>query len=598
MMEDIDFEEFDEVFSRERYRRVAGELLRKMVREFSYEELIDPEKVEGPETEDGWSVYRFSLGDAVYRFRGRERYWDSVMVEPGSVEVDRDGGFRDAYDPFEMVSDLETAVEMSGLTAGHLAEEYLHTVLADLHIDASPSREVLDMGYGEIECEMRGHPWITFNKGRIGWSYDDFLKYAPERRNPVRLDWCAVSRENAEFASLDVTHDELMESELGGQFGEFREEISSRGLDPDRYYLLPVHDYQWSNAVVPLYLEQIANREVVPLGTGDDRYLPMQSVRTFVNIDDTAKCNVKVPMMIKNTLVWRGLPGERTLTAPVMTEYVKNIRDNDPFLTEDCGLVLPGEIAGLNCSQQAFDRLESPPYQFLETLGCIWRESLTEIVDKDEKPITLSALLHVDDGEPLVSELIERSGLSVQEWLHELFDATLPPLLHYLYRYGTVFSPHGQNAILVLEDCTPSRLAVKDFVDDVNVSEHPIKELENLPEDLRSVLRTEPPEGLCWFIVHGLFVGVLRYLSDVLTRHHCYPEKKFWRQVYETVLRYQERFPELEDRFDLFDLFQPCFTKLCLNRNRITDYGYGSRDGRPHATEYGTVANPLHRFDG
>lgn len=203
--------------------------------------------------------------------------------------------------------------------------------------------------------------------------------------------------------------------------------------------------------------------------------------------------------------------------------------------------------------------------------------------------------MHVDgDGVPYITRLAEQSGLSMEEWLDEFFDVVLPPLLHFLYKYGTVFSPHGQNTMLVLDDDgVPSRLAVKDFVDDVNVSDQPLPELEALPDEMHEVLRKEPPEGLCQFIFSGLFVCVLRYVADVLEVHHDYDEEQFWGQAREAILAYQEQFPELEDRFELFDLLRPEFTKLSLNRNRVLEYGYEDADGRPHASEHGTVRNAL-----
>ena len=86
--------------------------------------------------------------------------------------------------------------------------------------------------------------------------------------------------------------------------------------------------------------------------------------------------------------------------------------------------------------------------------------------------VTLAALLHVDGGGcAYVSGLIERSGMETDEWVGKLFDAVLPPLLHYLYKYGTVFSPHGENAILMLKDRAPPRLTMKGFADDVNISD-------------------------------------------------------------------------------------------------------------------------------
>ncbi|WP_319004366.1 ferric iron reductase [Natrinema amylolyticum] len=79
----------------------------------------------------------------------------------------------------------------------------------------------------------------------------------------------------------------------------------------------------------------------------------------------------------------------------------------------------------------------------------------------------------------------------------------------------------------------------------------------------------------------------------VRDRHHDYPEERFWGQVRAAIEDYHERFPELEDRFELFDLLEPTFPKLILNRNRIVDVGYGDLLERPHAIEHGTVPNPL-----
>ncbi|WP_455448023.1 IucA/IucC family protein [Natrinema thermotolerans] len=594
------------VLTEARWDDAGRELLAKIVREFTYEDLLEPEPVADPDGE--WTTYEADLDGTRYRFDAVERFWDSISVRVDSLERDDGDGFEPAADPLQFVVDLEPTIEMDSITAGHLVREYTNTLLADAHIDAddgadadaadATARSVLDMPYAEIEGEMTGHPWLTFNKGRVGWGYDDYRDYAPERSEPIRLSWCGVSREAATFVGVDgLDHEALLEAELGDYYGRFRDDLADRGLDPDDYLFLPVHDWQWENAIVPLFGRQLATNDIVPLGPGPDEYLPMQSVRTFVNADEPAKHNVKLPLQIVNTLVWRGLPGERTEAAPLVTEYVKDVRDSDLFLRDECELVLPGEIAGVNFDHPTFDALEAPPYQYNELLGCVWRESVTDLIDDDQRAMSLAALLHVEDGEPVVSKLVERSDLSLSAWLDELFETMLPPLLHYLYRYGTAFSPHGENTILVLEDDRPARLAVKDFVDDVNVADAPLAELQGLPEDLDDVLLSVPPEELRLFVVYGLFVGVYRYLADLLARHHDYPETEFWGRVRAAIEDYHDRFPDLEERFELFDLLEPSFPKLTLNRNRIVDVGYGDLPERPHAIEHGTVPNPLAEVD-
>jgi siderophore synthetase component len=208
--------------------------------------------------------------------------------------------------------------------------------------------------------------------------------------------------------------------------------------------------------------------------------------------------------------------------------------------------------------------------------------------------MALAALLHTDPaGTPVVAAMIERSGLDTEAWLRRFLGAVLPPLLHYLYRYGTVFSPHGENAMLVHRDGLPLRLALKDFVDDVNLSDQPLPELERVPAEVREVLLREPPAWLCQFLWAGLLIGHFRYLADLLERCEDLPERRFWWLVREEILAYQARFPELAPRFELFDLLAPRFAKICLNRNRLLLDGYADRPERPHAATFGTVRNAL-----
>ena len=571
-------------------------LLTKMLEAFAYEEILAPRKVrDGDDRAD----FRFDLGPASYRFEASERLMDSLHVHGDTVERRTDGDWTGLDDPFRLLRDLGETTDLDGLTEGNLVREYKRTLLADAHIEARKrDREgfdPLDLDYAQLEGEMEGHPWITYNKGRLGWGYDDYRRYAPEMKEPVKLSWVAVRKTTSTFVATDgVDHDSLVRGELGDRYEVFRDRLASKGLDPGSYHLLPVHDWQWEHSVVPLFPDHIADDRIVPLGEGPDEYLPQQSVRTFVNVDHDGKHHVKVPMRILNTLVWRGLPGERTELAPTVTEYIEGIYENDSFL-QDQGLVLPGEIAGINYDHGDFTAIDGSPYQYHELLGVVWRESIHTFLDGDERAVTLSALMHVDgEGVPYVSRLVERSGLTLDEWLESFFDTVLPPLLHFLYRYGTVFSPHGQNTILVVEDGVPTRLAVKDFVDDVNVSDQPLPELAALPDEMHDVLRKEPPEGLCQFVFCGLFVCVLRYVADVLVEHENYTEERFWRHARTAVLDYQAQFPELAERFELFDLLQPEFTKLTLNRNRLFNYGYDDAPARPHAVEHGTVTNPLY----
>jgi siderophore synthetase component len=587
-----------QILQPELWEKASRKLLAKIISELMYEEMLQPDLIE---RSGKIGLYRLTTMEGiVYQFSARIRLFDSFRVNEETI-VRIDGNIsKPATNPIQLLMDIQKTVGMSSTTLGHLIKEYNHTLVADTHILAKKTmseEDVTDLDYYYLEGEMEGHPWITYNKGRIGFGYDDYLCFAPEQKQGVRLFWLGVSKQHATFHSINsYKYENLLENELSTvESRRFYEAIANEGLHKEDYWFLPVHEWQWKNVIIPFFPEDISNRAIIPLGWAEDEYLPQQSVRTFSNISNKLKHHVKLPMSILNTLVYRGLPAERTVIAPRITDYIKGIYEKDTFLKDECRMILPGEVASINYEHPYYSKLPGAPYQYLEMLGCIWRESIYSYMDEGEKPITLAALTYVDGvGKPYISVLIEKSGLSVDEWINKLFGVMMPPLLHYLYQYGVVFSPHGQNTILTLKNHIPERLVIKDFVDDVNVSQHPLPELASLEQELKGVLRSEPPEGLCQFIFTGLFICVLRYVSDILEEHHQYEEERFWSQLKGAIIEYQGRFPELKERYQLFDLMRPSFTKLCLNRNRMLDYGYEDDGERPHASEYGKVKNALH----
>jgi siderophore synthetase component len=578
-----------------RWTETGQALVTKMVAELLYEELLAAE----PAADDP-GAWRVALaGGVAYRFRAARRLFDGWRVEAGSVRRSDAAGEAPASDPVRLLLDLRESAGIDPSTAAHLVKELRATQVADCHLAAggADAAGLLDLDHHAIEGEMGGHPWIVPSKGRLGFGYHDYLRYAPERRAPVRLLWLAARAGAASYQAVPaLPHDRLLAAELDpATVDAFTATLAAGGTDPAGHVWFPVHDWQWEHVVVPLFAPSLAAGDLVVLGQGPDEYLPQQSVRTLTNVSSPARHHVKLPMSILNTLVWRGLPTDRTLAAPRVTEFLTGIVAADPFLAADRRLLLLGEVASVAVPHPDYDRLPGAPYQYRELLGCIWRESLHGRLDPGERAMTMAALLHRDrHGTPVVAALVERSGMTAEGWLAALFEAVLPPLLHVLYRYGTVFSPHGENAILVHRDGIPARLAVKDFVDDVNVSDQPLPELRAaMAPEVAEVLLAEPPEWLCQFLWAALFVGHLRYLADLVEDHLGVGERRFWSMVRATILGYQDRFPELADRFKTFDLLAPRFDKICLNRNRLLTDGYADRPERPHAATHGTVRNAL-----
>lgn len=574
----------------EQWARANRELIAKMITEFQYEEIIAPAVSES-------GALSLALPGATLTGQAVRRALGWWRVLPSSLAVEGGGPLPDAVDVFTAV--LTAAGAEAATVAGAVAE-LSSTLLIDARqlATARPAAELADLEPVLAEAELTGHPWIVANKGRVGFGADDLQAYPPEARADVRLLWLAASPAVADAVAVDgLDPHAVVRQQVGdAEFASLRERAQLGGLDPDTCVYLPVHPWQWAHRILPLHAAQLARGELVFLGEGPARYRPQLAIRTMTDLDDPSRRYLKLPLSILNTSVYRGLPRERTLAAPALTSWLSSVVDGDSFLQET-GLILLGEVAGVSVAHPTYSSLPGVPYQYTELLGAIWREPVQPYLRDGEQAVSLAALLHVDpSGGSFTEELVARSGLTAAAWVERLHAAVLPPLLHVLYKYGAMFSPHGQNCMIVHRDGVPTRLVVKDFVDDLAICSESIPEHAGLTPSVRAALADVILDGktLRKYLQNGLLICVYRYLAEICADRLDVAEQEFWRSARTVLTAYQNRFHgELSDRFTMFDLESPTFPKLCLNRLRLFERGYADDPERPVISAKGSVPNPL-----
>lgn len=605
--------------NRQIWDRAAARLLAKMLGEFAYEKIIEPV----PEPGTG-GRHRLTLDDGgTLAFTARRGVYGSWRVDPDSTEVTAappaahaNGsptaasaepqptgpatGSRPFRDPLTFLTRARGLLGLDGTTLGHLIRELTRTLSADARLDhtALTAEQLAALDYAELEGHQTGHPWLVASKGRLGFSAADAARFTPR---PAARSGCRgsrsapASRSTGAWAASAPPSSCTPESSTG-TYGTPSPRCCAPGgttrglpLPPraplavgrvDRAALRPGHRRRRHSGP--------AHRRGRP---------PPAAVHPHVRERGAPRAAHREAPALHPQHPGLARPADRAdPRRPRGHRLGPGLCEDDPFLRDTCRVVLLGEVASVAVEHPLYDHLPEAPYQYKEILGAIWREPLPPRLAPGERARTLASLLHTDPaGRAFTAELVERSGLSPDVWLKRLFGALLPPLLHFLYRYGTVFSPHGENAIVVFdENDVPVRLAIKDFVDDVNVSAHPLPEHAGMPDEVRAVLLTEAPSFLTQFIHSGLFVGVFRYLSPLCEEQLGVSEDVFWSLVRAEIVRHHARFPELKERFELFDMLTPEIERLCLNRNRLLVDGYRDRASRPHAAIHGTVPNPLH----
>ncbi|TQS43124.1 IucA/IucC family protein [Cryptosporangium phraense] len=552
------------------WREAGHALLVRALAELSYEDMLSPEPL-------GDGAYRVSLA-AEYTFRAVRGGFESWRIDPGSVR--RNGV--PASDPMEFLVDARSALGLDGPTTAEALRELVATWSADALLRRSlPTASGLaDASYVDLEQAQGGHPAMVLNKGRLGFTASDAEAYAPEAGRTLRLTWIAV------HPSLGVSAGVSLADELDP---DTTAAFASRA--PDGYVWLPVHPFHLDVAVRPLFAPYLADGRIVELGEAPDRYRVLASVRTLVNVDHPAKFHVKVPLLIRNTLVWRGLPAGPTAGAPAVSAWLHALQASDPFLASHVDLL--GEVASVAVRHPLFDRIPDAPYRYHELLAAVWREPVETYLRPGERARSLASLLVTgSDGVALVAELVARSGLSAVSWVRTLLRVVLAAPLHALHVHDLAFCPHGENTVVVFgPDDVPVRTMLKDFAEDVNLL--PGRVYPGLPPEADRLLPRWSEGELAHSIVTAVFAGVFRPLA-VLVGPLGISEPEFWGLVREAVEEYFEAVPEAAARRKEYGLTADRVERICLNREQLTGGGFHDRaEKEEFEIVSGTVPNPL-----
>ncbi|MDT0462532.1 IucA/IucC family protein [Streptomyces gibsoniae] len=551
--------------SPERWAQANRLLIRKALAEFAHERLITPEA-----GDDGHYAVHSDDRLTHYRFRATLRALDHWEVDPESITRHRDGAELPLA-ALDFFVELRMALGLSDEILPVYLEEISSTLSGTCYKLTKPkvtSAELARSGFQAIETGMtEGHPCFVANNGRLGFGIHEYLSYAPETANPLRLVWLAAHRSRAAFtAGTGITYESFVRRELGpATLERFHRRLTDQGLDPADYLLIPVHPWQWWNKLTVTFAAEVARRHLVCLGEGDDEYLAQQSVRTFFNTGHPEKHYVKTALSVLNMGFMRGLSAAYMEATPAINDWLHGLIEGDPVL-KATGLTILRERAAVGYRHLEYEAATDRTSPYRKMLAALWRESPVGSLREGETLATMASLAHVDhEGASFAGALIERSGLAPTEWLRHYLRAYLTPLLHCFYAYGLVFMPHGENVILVLEDGVVRRAVFKDIAEEIAVMDPDAV----LPPEVTRIRVEVPEDQRLLSVFTDVFDCFFRFVAANLAGEGVLTEQDFWRTVAEVVHEYQDAHPHLADRFRQYDMFAPEFALSCLNRLQL-----------------------------
>jgi len=615
--------------SQGQWQQVNNTLNAKIFSELHYEELLIIEKlkinhykneqkrhlsIENTETTQGVElavnaknahVCQWISGDNVWQFNAVECIWGNLVVDEKSLTRNGQVNIVSA----ELLADIAHVIKLDDIILGNLIEEIQQTLFADLIATeklAQYDTDTLSKLSGvALQALLKGHPKVLANKDRLGWGTDELNRYSPEAANPFQLHFIAVHKKIATtgIEKLDTeNHQQTVKRMLAEMMSEAQmitlfEVFSTQQKDLNDYWIIPTHPWQFQHFIVPQFTAQFADDSLIDLGVTGDNYQAQQSIRTLSNISRPKNNDVKLPITILNTSCYRGIPGKYITSGAALSEFIQHLCGEDDFLQQANFKVLK-EWAGIHVSNPNQANIAQTPYRYNEMLGVILRQSPEAVLQGQQQDKLAAALMQTDaQGQSLIKQYITASGLTVESWLTQLFDTTVIPLYHLMCKYGLALVAHGQNLTLLMEDNVPKGLAIKDFHGDLRIVDQAFPEHQGLPGAIAAQLTKLPAQYLLHDLYTGHFVTVLRFVSPYLADEMTYSEEDFYQLLAQRILHYQSQYPELQERFQQFDLLAETMEKVCINRVRF-NVGYQDTSERLLPVLATPLNNPLYPIAG
>ncbi|MFB9728932.1 IucA/IucC family protein [Haloechinothrix salitolerans] len=516
-----------------------------------------------------------------YTFRMRRRFgFNRVVLESGPVRRHDAAGSGEAESITRFLAESVDSLLAEPACLARFADELERTLINDAlarYVASERGHVLASAEYDQLESlVLDGHRYHPAFKSRVGFDVTDNLAFGPEFAPDVRPLWLASHRSITEVTRAATLNEaDFLAAQLGETLASFHERLRAEGVDPGSYTLLPVHPWQWREYVATAFAEQLRRRQLIVLGEDPRAFRAQQSIRTLACRDMPDRPYLKLSMSLVNTSTSRVLAPHTVRNAPPISDWLRRVIDEDAFLRDESGLIVLREVMGSSVTPD-------PPAAFARsatygTLACIWRESLHAFLTSGERAVPFTALTGSElDGTPFVDAWLRHHG--ARAWTRRLVGVAVIPLLHLLFRHGVACEAHAQNMVLVHRDGMPERIALKDFHDGIRFHRALLSDPDDCPPidsppphhvNANSFVETDDVDLVTDFLLDAFCFVNLGELAGFLDDAGLLGEREFWAIVREGIATYQARFPELRERFALFDVGKPTVAVEKLTTRRL-----------------------------
>ena len=373
-----------------------------------------------------------------------------------------------------------------------------------------------------------GNSYQPTFRAKTGLSRREVLQNSPEFQSKISIHWCALLKNIVSIPSQALQFNDLIAREFPTEFLLWRERVLLHHLNPEDYYPLPVHPWQWRNQLQIKCSALIDNKSLVLLphhqtlipSMSFDAMLPPDCPRALINLTsalNTSGLSTANSFALKkqNTEVFRWI---NTLLK------ANNHYKNTVFLAD--------EISAIGVKHDTL------PDYVQNKLSASLRQNPIDFLKSHQKAVPLTSLFSNSplSNAPLIIEIIKESGLEPLNYFANYCRTILFGALHLMLKHGVILEAQHHQILVIFTDNTPQGLIYKDL-EQIVVGEHLFFNAEEqqrgLPIDTR--LNTRNLNLLSTRFIQNTLQNNIKLWIEALNTAYQIPVIQLWSCVHHII---------------------------------------------------------------
>ncbi|KTD49206.1 IucA/IucC family protein [Legionella quateirensis] len=417
-----------------------------------------------------------------------------------------------------------------------------------------------------------GNPYQPAFRAKTGLSRREVLQNSPEFQSKISIHWCALTKNKVSIPAQALQFNDLIAQEFPTEFLLWRERVLLHHLNPEDYYPLPVHPWQWRNQLQTRCSALIDNKSLVLLphhqtlipSMSFDTMLPPDCPRAMINLSSMSKTSCS---SIAESCA---LNEQDTEVIRWINSLLKanNHYKNTFFLVD--------ELSSIGVKDDTI------PEFVQKKLHTSLRQNPLNFLKSNQKAVPFASLFSNSplSNTPLIIEIIKESDLEPLNYLANYCRTILFGALHLMLKHGVILQAQQHQILVIFDDNTPRGIIYKDL-EQIVVGEHVFfntGEERELSIDAR--LNTWNLNLLSTRFIQNILQNNIKPWIEALNTAYPIPVNQLWSCVHQVIHALfneltQDINPQLIDRLEQLILHE-AWQHQCSFTMRLSSNSYNN----------------------